>query len=372
MVEDATGRRPFMRGILVHSLMARGASFEEAYRAAGEVRERFRGQDVIARKDLAEQVEDLFERGRLELGPVRLPPPILVTGGGGKGAPFSKGVLSQSLLAAAVDPNEAFDVAREIEGELVARGVKEVERSEVRQIAHATLGRKLGARSAERYAVWRRFEASERPLVLLLGGAPGVGKSALGQEVAHRLGISRVASTDAIRQVMRIMLSPELVPAIHASSYDAHRRLSAPPPEEDPVIAGFRAQAATVFVGARAMVDRAVEENTSIIMDGVSVVPGQVSLGPGAAEAHVIFLLVASLDKEAFEARFASRARGAAKRPPHRYLENLDEILRIQEHLLDVAEQHQVPIVDNVSFEQSTVSILRHVTESLRVHLTGE
>ena len=35
-------RRPFMRGIMVHSLMARGVPFEDAYRTANEVRDRHR------------------------------------------------------------------------------------------------------------------------------------------------------------------------------------------------------------------------------------------------------------------------------------------------------------------------------------------
>ena len=60
-------------------------------------------------------------------------------------------------------------------------------------------------------------------MILLLGGATGAGKTALAQEVAHRLGIAGLVSTDAIRQIMRIMLSKDLVPAIHASSYDAWR-----------------------------------------------------------------------------------------------------------------------------------------------------
>ena len=34
-------RRPFMRGIMVHSLMARGVGFDEAYHTASLVRDRF-------------------------------------------------------------------------------------------------------------------------------------------------------------------------------------------------------------------------------------------------------------------------------------------------------------------------------------------
>ena len=52
--------------------------------------------------------------------------------------------------------------------------------------------------------------------------------------------------------------------------------------------------------------------------------------------------------------------------PVVRYLENLAAILRIQDHILELADQHGVPIVDNVRFDDSVLSILRHVTETLR------
>ena len=80
----------------------------------------------------------------------------------------------------------------------------------------------------------------------------------------------------------------------------------------------------------------------------------------------MIFLLVASLDEDAFTTRFASRAKDAARRPVHRYLENLDSILRIQDYLLELAEADGVPIVDNSHFDTSVTSVIRHVTETLR------
>ena len=135
---------------------------------------------------------------------------------------------------------------------------------------------------------------------------------------------------------------------------------------EDAVIEGFRSMAATVCVGVRAMMDRAVAENSSLIIDGVSLVPGLIDLASYQDRAHVIFLIVATLEPEAFRSRFAARAREAVERPPHRYVENLEAILRIQDYLLELAEQHGVPIVDNVSFDRSVTSIIRHVTETLR------
>jgi 2-phosphoglycerate kinase len=214
--------------------------------------------------------------------------------------------------------------------------------------------------------VWRRYQHGDRPVIILLGGAAGVGKTSLALEVAHRLGIGRVLSTDSIRQIMRLVLSPELVPALHGSSYDAHRQLGPESLGEDPVIEGFRAQTATVSVGLRASMDRAVAENASMVLDGVSIVPGLVDLGAYTELAHVVFLVIACLDEKAFPTRFAAREAGEKHRGMHRYLENLDAILKIQDHFLDVADRYDVPIVDNDSFDRSVLFIVRHVTETLR------
>jgi len=369
VVEDATGRRPFMRGIMVHSLMSRGVSFDDAYRVANAVRDKIRGRGVVTPEDLAQAAREFLgaPAASEDYPRVRLPKPVLVTTTGkGKTAPFSKGLFSQSLLAAAIEPSDAFDVAREIEGELLRRGIAEIERSELRRLACETLQRSADERAAQRYLAWRKCRDSEKPVILLLGGATGVGKTSLGHEVAYRLGIHRIVSTDAIRQVMRIMLSSDLVPAIHTSSYNAHKVVGGFATGDDPVVDGFRVQAMTVSIGVRAMMDRAVAENTSMILEGVSVVPGLIDLQRYADLAHVVFLLVASLDEDGFTTRFAARAKDAARRPPHRYLENLDSILKIQDYLLELAEAEGVPIVDNSVFDTSVTSVIRHVTETLR------
>ena len=78
-----------------------------------------------------------------------------------------------------------------------------------------------GDRYAKNYLRWREVESLDVPLVILIGGATGVGKSTIATQLAARMGIVRVVATDAIREVMRSMFSPELMPTLHMSSFEA-------------------------------------------------------------------------------------------------------------------------------------------------------
>ena len=356
-----------MRGIMVHALTARGFSFEEALRTADTVRDRLTGRGVVQRAELAKMVQEIL--GEQAAGPLQPPlpaPASIAVGLGQKASPYSKGRLAQSLLAASLDPNDAFDVAREIELELLRRGDPAISRAELREFAYRTLFSRFGPKTAERYLVWRKYQEPEKPVIILLGGTTGAGKTSVGLEVALRLGIRRVLSTDSIRQVMRMMLSSELMPAIHASSFEAHELIPTAPGSEEPVLDGFTAQASVVSLGIRAMIDRAIEENASLVLDGVSLVPGLIDLGAYSELAHIIFLVVARLDEQSFRSQFENRAEREGRRDAARYVQHLDSILKIQEHFLELADRHDVPIVDNNSIEGSVMLVIRHVVETLR------
>ncbi|MDP6979624.1 MAG: hypothetical protein QF570_13640 [Myxococcota bacterium] len=371
LVEDASGRRPFMRGIMVHSLMARGVGFDEAFRTANLVRDRTRNRGVVPRAELSKLISELLSEEVLgdHQPPIPLPGGIQVGDPEGT-VPFSKGILAQSLLAASIDPSDAHDVAREIEFGLLRQGRRHIACQELRRLAYETMLRRFGPRPAARYMIWREFQEPEKPVIILLGGSSGVGKTSLALEVARRLGISRVLSTDSIRQVMRLMLSKDLMPQIHASSFDAHRDL----PEaadsigepEDRVVSGFISQAQVVSVGVRGTIERAIEESTSLVLDGVSLVPGMIDLDAYKAQAHIIYLVVARMDEDSFRSHFRARGKRQRHRNASRYVDNLEGILKIQEHFLELADRYDIPIVDNVTIDGSVMLVIRHVVETLR------
>ena len=366
-VVDGESRRPFMRGILVHWLTARGLGFDEALERTNKVQDRLRGRETVPLEALTGIVQEVAGS---ELAPPgstaeSLLPTISVQEGTGS-SPFSKGRLSQSLLAAAIGPDDAFEVAHTIELELRRQGLHTVRRADLRRRSHQALLQHFDAKTAERYLVWRKYQEPEKPVLILLGGTTGAGKTSVALEVALRLGIGRVLSSDSIRQIMRMMLAPDLMPAIHGSSFDAHTRVDAAAASANPVVEGFIAQSSVVGLGVRAMLDRAIEENTSLVLDGVALVPGLIDLEAYADVAHVMFMVMVRLDEEAFRQHFSSRAKHGRRGDPGRYVQNLDAILQIQEHFLELAERFEVPIIDNASIEESVRHVIRHVVEGLR------
>ena len=360
-----------MRGILVQSLVSRGVPFDVALETANQVRDRIADRGTVETGDLTKLIQDLLlDRYELEdvERPFRDPPMVFVDSG--KSQPFSKGMLAASLQGAGLDPSDAFDVAREFEMQLLREHRSAIDRVELRDLVRGTIERTHGSRAADRYTVWREAQQEGRPLFVLVGGSTGVGKTSIAVEVARRLEIARVIGTDSIRQIMRLMFSDELMPEIHSSTYDAHERLPAENSGlRDPVITGFREQAQKIAVGVQALLDRALEENTSMLIEGVNLLPGVVDLERYRDRAHVIFLIAATLDTDEYRARFVSRGSKQRERSPDRYLEHISEILTIQDYILAEADHCGLPIIDNVQFDAAVLSAVRTVLATLKKSL---
>ena len=287
--------------------------------------------------------------------------------------PYSKGLMASSFMAIGLSPARAFQVAERIEDDLHDRGVASVTRRELVELAEQTLAREVGDRYARTFTKWQVVRHLGRPLIVLIGGATGVGKSTLATQVGARLGITRIIPTDAIREVMRGVLTEDVAPALHTSSYDADKFVRQPLPKPaDPLIVGFREQVLAVAVGVRALARRAALEGTHLIVEGVHVIPGILDPAEFHDTAIVVPLLVTVDDAELHRSHFALRALESNARPSDRYLESFEHIRAIQEYVKSLAQERATPVIPSYNLDSTLVQIIDLVIREAVRALPGD
>ena len=277
--------------------------------------------------------------------------------------PFSKGILSRSLIRAEMDPSKSYALANKIESDLMEDEITSISIEDlVERIVE--LLEEENPLLAENYLNWRKIRNTDQPLIILIGGVSGVGTSSISYEISRKLGIKSMINTDMIREVMRKIVSKELSPVIHESSFVAHKALRvSPPPEFDHVLVGFKDHVATVSVGVEAVIERALTEGISIIIEGVHIVPGFIREDLMEKDNVLMFTLTLS-DEEIHKNRLYSRCRdGWGHRPLQKYLDNFDSIRRIQKYFADQSEKEGVPNIDNMDRLSTIDFIINSIAE---------
>lgn len=278
--------------------------------------------------------------------------------------PFSKGVLARSLTRAEMDADRAYIFASQIESHLRKEGIKVISLDDLVGIVRAKLKRE-DEEIAEKYGLWRRIRKCREPLIILIGGASGVGTSSIAFEVANRLGIRNMTSTDIIREVMRKMVSKDLLPTIFESSYTAYRSLRIPPPPElDEILIGFRDHVDTVSVGVDAVIERALKEGISIVIEGVHIVPGFIN--EDLVNKHNVVMFILTLqDEEVHRGRFYSRCRQLwARRPLQRYMNYFGAIRKTHKYFEIQAKKFDVPVIENIDVTTTIDCIIETLTKT--------
>ena len=281
------------------------------------------------------------------------------------GLPFSKGVLARSFMATGLPPSKAYEIAAAVQDDLRNRDETAITSERLRSIASAYLEKEAGAPYADRYLRLRALSRLDSPLIVLIGGTTGVGKSTIATEVAHRLGITRISSTDSIREVMRAIFTKDLMPAVYESAFLAWRGLRIPVPQgANPVIVGFREQTAVVTTGIQALMNRAVLEGVSMVIEGVHLVPGY--LDPHHFKnARVVHLIIAVDDEDAHLSHFYIReAQTHGDRPQRRYRTNFSNIRLLGRYIEDLAREHDIPVIYSHQLDRTVAEVLEYIVNA--------
>ena len=283
------------------------------------------------------------------------------------GLPFSKGILASSISVTGLDILTAHKIALEIQDYFLKNKIYSVSLEELRSLAFRFIKDKVNLEQAERYLLWQSVGKLEKPIVILIGGSTGVGKSTIATILANRLNITRVASTDAIREVMRASVSEKLIRPLRGSSYNAYKNLTLPPSGVEPVILGFREQVLAVSIGIEAIIKRNIEEKSDIIIEGAHVVPGYLDLANYLSSAIIQQIVISVPDKEIHKEHFMKRTfETQGSRPMDRYIKHLDKIMMIQDYIEKLAKEKNIRIIENYNLDNVVQEILELVFQRVK------
>ena len=371
-------RNRFLRGIITHDLMLRGLGFDDAYAAARAIRDRLGDRESVTTAEIRDLVqEQLVTMFGKELpvqvqGPLQAVPDLRVIYQGQE-QPFSRGLLARSIHAAGPDLDRAYWLVTQLQADLLNESP--VPSREIARRVTELLEEHETKETAWRYQLVRRVHRLPRPLVIYIGGASGTGKSTLALALAPLLRIYRITATDTVRQVMRMVFSQPILPALHSSSFEVTEPLDGSEEEEllleadgsegDEarlrLIRSFQEQATRVNVGVRAVVERAIAENMSIVIEGVHLYPPAVPFADLEGAAYQVPLMLGTMNEEMHRTRFLLRARRGGRKA-ERFLDHFPAIRMLHDFLLDSAEAHDVGLLDTSAVDDGPIRAMRLLT----------
>jgi 2-phosphoglycerate kinase len=135
------------------------------------------------------------------------------------------------------------------------------------------------------------------------------------------------------------------------------------------VVRGFQTQVMQLATAIDAIIERHLTEGTSLVIEGIHLVPG---LAPRlrTADALVVTLMLAVRDADDHREHFGRREGHTAQgRPATAYLEHFDEIRMLQEFMVAQAEREAVPIVDMGDLDHAVDRAVEHVLDAVMEEL---
>ncbi len=172
------------------------------------------------------------------------------------------------------------------------------------------------------------------------------------------LGITKVIGTDSIREIMRSTISKTIVPSIYKSTYNAWEVYGDLLPYKASVLHGYDVQVQKVSYGINAMIDRALREKESLIVEGVHILPGYFKNHKNTFE-----YIIDIPDQKIHRFRFYRRESLTSLRPAARYLKYFVEIRDIRDFIVRKAKEKNVALINNYDVQEALIELVHRIED---------
>lgn len=116
---------------------------------------------------------------------------------------FSRYLISRMLTLCRVRKLDAIQIAKAIKKQLIEKNQLDIAQSDLQQIIFETMTKFDYQASIPKYQMVASFYGSRTPMIILIFGAPCIGKSFIANALAERLNVSNVLQGDIVEIVMR-------------------------------------------------------------------------------------------------------------------------------------------------------------------------
>lgn len=370
--EQGGARMPFLRGKLTSSLQRAGLPFHDAYQLAVRIRDGLDDGGEVTVSELRESTIAVLTESHPGKVLRRYRRPeydrenVQVVYSNEQRVPFSRGIHARRLEICALPRNKCNAIARLIHDKLVHAKQRSIGTHDLTAQTFAVIERELDAKAAEQYLILNDFIDNDRPLLVLLGGVAGTGKSTIATDLANGLGIVRTQSTDMLREVMRVLIPKRVSPALHTSSFAAGEAVEGAEAIKDDatLLYGFGRQSELVEVACQAVLQRALNERVSMILEGVHVRPAVLQHIP-ESDAVIVPFMLGVLNRKTLESRIKGRRVNTRPRRAARYLQRMDDIWQLQSALLSEADAADIPILDNQDRYETGGAIIKTIVRTI-------
>jgi len=166
------------------------------------------------------------------------------------------------------------------------------------------------------------------PILVLIAGATAVGKSTTAVKLTSSRSFSRLLSTDAIREIMRVV-DDGSNEALHRSSFSKGTSGDA--------ILDWQDSCKAVEAGILATIERARREGIDLVLEGVHLEPSSRLLRSWQEAGGIAIGIVMHVDDENKHISFLKQRESFSFRNAERYISALPRIREIQDGLIEKA-----------------------------------
>ncbi|MHA1202150.1 MAG: hypothetical protein ACTSQ4_06495 [Candidatus Heimdallarchaeaceae archaeon] len=255
---------------------------------------------------------------------------------------FSRGILAKKLRLLGIPSSAGYEISIQVYNELARLKETTIEKDKFEDIVFDILKSSYYKKCADKYMVVEKWKASTMPLWILIAGAIGVGKSTLSQKIAGDLSIQHVIGTDVVRDILRKILSVDVVPELHSPSYSAYETLRPIYSSRfEEVILGFENHSKYVNLGVEAVLSRAATESVSIIIEGEHLLPALFDENI-LSQPNVLFMTISIPDPLLHKENLSSQY----TKEREDLIGHFNDIRKIHDHIVNETRIRRLPVVE--------------------------